>query len=303
MNRLARRILGMAAGLAGNMAFGQVTIIWNSEANAVNLTSAGQPMDGEFRFELGVFGDGFVPTAGNVADWAAHWTAAQRMPYDASSKRYSGTHDPPDNDVPFTVDTPAYVWGFRGDGVSNEWILFRAESWTWPDVSSIPYFEEWYAKDATAILGEIDTSGSPPFPMISAAVGNAAPPATTWQQWQTEHLPGEPLDGPNDDPDHDGTPNLLEFVFGTSPTSANPPTATPVSLVSGHLEITIPRRIDRPADLTVEVSGDLADWDSGPAHTVVVAETPAALVVRDLTPFDAAHPRRFLRLRAALPGP
>jgi hypothetical protein len=302
MNRLARRILIMAAGLAGNLAFGQATIFWNSEANKFNLTSAGQAMDGGFRFELGVFDDGFVPSPGNVADWAAHWTAAQRRPYDAANKLFSGSHIPPDNNTPFAVNAPAYVWGFRGDGVINEWILFRAVSWTWPDASSFPYFEEWFAKDATAIVGEINSTGNP-FLMKFAAVANAAPPATTWDQWRAEFLDNEPLDGPGDDPDHDGTPNLLEFVFGSPPRSANPPTATPVALVSGHLEITIPRRIDRRTNLVVEVSGDLANWFSGPPHTAVLTDSPAALVVRDLTPFDAAHPRRFMRLRAAPPGP
>ena len=302
MSRLVRRILAIAACLAGNLALGQVTILWSSDANKVNLTSLGQPMDGGFRFELGVFGNGFVPSPGNVADWAAHWTAAQRESYDASNKLFTGSYDPPDNDAPFTVNAPAYVWGFRGDGVNNEWILFRAEGWIWPDASSLPYFEEWFAKDATPILGEINASGSP-FLMKSAAVANAAPPPTTWEQWVDEHLPGEPLDGPADDPDHDGSPNLLEFVFGTSPATANPPTETPVALVSGHLEITIPRRIDRPADLTVEVSGDLVNWLSGTAHTAVVENTPAVLVVRDLTPFDATHPRRFLRLHVTRSSP
>ena len=131
--------------------------------------------------------------------------------------------------------------------------------------------------------------------------------STTWEQWQFTELAGEALNGPNDDPDQDGTPNLLEYVFGTSPLQAGAPTATPVEIVTlagqRFLQITIPRRSDHPAELTVEVSSDLTKWDAGPAATEVVSDTPAALVVRDLTPLDDATPQRFMRLRAELPTP
>jgi hypothetical protein len=74
-----------------------------------------------------------------------------------------------------------------------------------------------------------------------------------------------------------------------------------VALQSGHVVITVPRRLDRPATLTVEVSGNLVDWQSGPAHTEVLQDNEAALVVRDLTPLSPANPKRFIRLKAKLP--
>ncbi len=95
--------------------------------------------------------------------------------------------------------------------------------------------------------------------------------------------------------------NLLEFVFGTAPKTANAPVATPVVLQSGHAVITIPRRIDHLVNCTVEVSGNLVNWQSGPAHTEVLQNDAAALVVRDLTPVNAANPQRFIRLKATLP--
>ena len=70
-----------------------------------------------------------------------------------------------------------------------------------------------------------------------------------------------------------------------------------------YLQITIPRRSDHPALLTVEVSSDLTTWNSGPTFTEVVSDTPAALVVRDLTPLGTGTPRRFMRLHAELPAP
>jgi len=142
---------------------------------------------------------------------------------------------------------------------------------------------------------------------LAPAVGQQFTSSTTWEQWQLTELAGEALNGPNDDPDHDGTPNLLEYVFGTSPLQAGAPTATPVEIVTlagqRFLQITIPRRIDHPAALTVEVSSDLTTWDAGPMFTEVVSDTPAALVVRDLTPLGTGTPQRFMRLQAELSTP
>lgn len=274
---------------------------WLTDANKTNLTSSGTAMDGAFRFELGVFTGSFVPTAANKSQWAQYWAPAQRTSYNAVTKRFSDIFTVTGNTAPFTVGADAYVWGFRGDPWSGEWILFRHASWDWPAPNPMnPLPTEWNAADATPVIGEIHSSGSP-FLMKSAAVTNAAPPATSWEQWRQDHLSGEPLDEPGDDPDHDGASNLLEFVFGTPPKTAGAPTATPVALVGGQLQITIPRRSDHPAVLTVEVSPDLANWYSGASYTQTVSDGPAALVVRDLTPLDTAHPKRFIRLRASLP--
>ena len=139
--------------------------------------------------------------------------------------------------------------------------------------------------------------------MQSAAVTNAAPPPRHGNNGGPIIYAGEPLDAPGDDPDLDGTNNLMEFIFGTPPKTPGPPVATPVALASGSLQISIPRRSDHVADLTAEVSSDLALWQSGPAHTNVIDENPSSLIVRDLTPLDTAHPRRFIRLKASLPSP
>jgi hypothetical protein len=277
-------------------------ILWSSPPGSTNLTSTEAAMDGEFRFELGVFEGTFDPALEDKTLWAQNWRPAQRTAYNAAGMDFSAEFVVEEYDPPFTLGKQAYIWGFRGDASSGEWILFRDASWTWPVPNPFnPSPPQWTADEATAvILGEINTSGSP-FLMKSAAVTNAAPPATTWDQWRQEFLTNEALDGPDDDPDLDGTPNLLEFVFGTDPISANAPTATLASLVDGHLVITIPRRIDHQAVLTVEVSGDLVLWNSGPAHVEILSDGLAALVARDLTPLDPADPKRFIRLKAALP--
>ncbi|MEI7910134.1 MAG: hypothetical protein WCK77_10895 [Verrucomicrobiota bacterium] len=302
-------LLGCIAALAGADAVAQ-SIQWNSTRGATNRTSAGGTMTSGFSFELGIFKNGFVPSPANRALWAANWVAAQRVAYDAGpNQQFAAQWNVIDNLAPFSQGTAAYVWGFQGGVNSSEWLLFRKSDWTWPAASPSgppPFPLTWLAASATAVLGTINASGSPVL-MQSAAVTDAASPATTWLQWQASELAGVALNGPSDDPDHDGTSNLLEFVFGTPPTQAGAPPATPVAvvMVAGQrfLQMTVPRRVDHPATLTVQVTSNLANWSSGPAATVVVTDSPAALVVRDLTPLGGAAPQRFMRLKAELATP
>jgi hypothetical protein len=273
----------------------QVGIPWNSPPNAVNLTSTGQAMDAGFTFELGVFNGSFVPSSGNMNLWVANWSAAASTSYVVAMSRFADVHTADNNDDPFVAGKAAYVWGRRENGGGKEWILFRASNWNWPTAFPPgPSLSPWVANLATPIVGQINASGSP-FLMKSAAV------PLSWTEWQTANLTGETLNGPLDDPDKDGTPNLLEFIFATSPTLSNPPTPTPVALQSNQVVITVPRRLDRPATLTVEVSGNLVDWQSGPAFTEILQNDAAALVVRDLTPLSPANPKRFIRLKVSLP--
>lgn len=164
-----------------------------------------------------------------------------------------------------------------------------------------PAFLLWEAKDATAILGTINLSGSP-FLMQAAAVANAVPPITTWPQWQADELAGETLIQPHEDADGDGTANILEFISGTSPVGRNPSPMQPATLanLSGekYLQLTVPRRADRPATLVVEVSENLSVWNNGTGHTATVSSSTTALTVRDLIPVSPTAPKRFIRLRA-----
>ena len=104
----------------------------------------------------------------------------------------------------------------------------------------------------------------------------------------------------NDDADHDGLSNLLEFALGTNPTVTG---ANPIlhdqELVGAdrHLRLTIQKN---PAatnlSYIVEVCEDLAaaNWSATP--TVIESETATQLIVRDSTPMSASS-HRFIRLR------
>jgi hypothetical protein len=287
----------IAALVATGMARGE-TINWYSPAQKTNLTSTGLVMDGGFQFQLGVFSGSFVPTPGNASQWATWWASAQAASYNPASKAFDSLFTVTGNTAPFSVGAKAYVWGRRTASTGDEWILFRKNDWTWPAPDPMnPFFTDWNAASANeVILGSINANGLP-YLMKSEAV-------YSYSQWRDSTLAGEPLNGPNDDPDRDGVSNLLEFVFETPPTlaGASPLTATSFVEISGqsYLQISIPRLRNRLAKLTVEVSADLSHWDSGDSFTAVVADSVTTLVVRDKTPAVPGAAKRFMRIKAEL---
>lgn len=296
MKRWTFRFIYLASFLAGSRINAE-TISWFSDANEINLDGSGAPMGSGFHFELGVFSGGFVPTRQNSIQWATHWVAADSTAYNPTTRRFADLFAVAHNHNPFLQGTHAWIFGRRVSATGTEMILLRNSGWIWPapdPMNPIPL--DWNVATADqVVMGELNAGGAP-FLMKSANV-------RTFTQWQAEHLAGEPLAGSEDDPDKDGSSNLLEFIFDTAPMTANPPSATPVTLAGGHMQIAIPRRADRPALITVEVSGNLADWQSGPTATQIVGDGMEILVVRDLAPLGSSHPKRFMRLKAEPAAP
>ena len=105
---------------------------------------------------------------------------------------------------------------------------------------------------------------------------------------------------PDADADGDGTPNLLEYAFGTDPTA---PDACPMTCDfanvagDGHLRLTVARN---PAATNlayqVQASGTLEPDSWSDAGIVIEEDLPDRLVARDPVPVSAAA-RRFMRVR------
>ena len=272
------------------------TINWYSPIPQSNLTSSNQEMDGIFQFQLGVFANGFIPAASNIAEWAKNWVSAQSTVYNPTTKVFDGLFVVKSNAAPFTKGAKAYIWHRTTNTTQDEWILFRKSDWTWPGTNNLtPFPLVWNTADANeVIIGEVNPPGNP-FLMKSEAV-------VSYAQWQNAQLATSSLKAPGDDADHDGVSNLMEFVFGTPPGQVSAPPATPTTLVGingeNYLQIEVPRLQNRLVKTSVEVSSDLVSWSSGDSFLVNVADTPGMLIVRDKTAMGAGQGKRFMRLKA-----
>ena len=106
---------------------------------------------------------------------------------------------------------------------------------------------------------------------------------------------------PDDDPDKDGVPNLLEYALNLSPSAATPLHQRIVNDLDSnqYLRLTITRN-PNATDLiySVEASSDLTNWSSAP--TLILQNTSTTLQVRDTQPMTSAN-RRFMRLRVTQP--
>ncbi len=111
---------------------------------------------------------------------------------------------------------------------------------------------------------------------------------------------------PTANPANDGLINLLKYSLGLNPLLPEVLAIVPEFVTVGdqeYLAITYPENVDA-TDVanTVEVSGDLLDWESGPAHTTLVDSIRSGnirmVTVRDNTPYSGgATSKRFIRVR------
>jgi hypothetical protein len=139
---------------------------------------------------------------------------------------------------------------------------------------------------------------------------------TPLQIWQKNNFTPTELANPNisgdtADPDFDGIPNLMEYAFGLNPklagTGGLPTVGTRRVADLRYLSIRYTQVLfATDISYTVEVSGDLITWNSGPSYTVLArapidnGDGTEDLVVRDTVPINSV-PRRFIRLRISRP--
>jgi hypothetical protein len=121
------------------------------------------------------------------------------------------------------------------------------------------------------------------------------------QNFTTAQLGNWATSGDAGDPADDGVSNLMKYALGLNP---NEPAVSGLpapgqAAVNGKTYLTL--TFTEQAALTditytVEVSSDLQNWESGPAHTVRMDNgTTNTAVFRDLTAIQDA-PRQFMRL-------
>ncbi|MEY3897400.1 MAG: hypothetical protein RLZZ214_2921 [Verrucomicrobiota bacterium] len=120
------------------------TLNWGNEVFGDLSDSNGGELDNTFVFELGSFFSGFVPTESNVDLWVSNWQVFDRASYNPDIEYFTSTvyvrndvtsSNPTASTLSF-AGLDAYIWVRNDDNPveGTEWLLTRADNWTFPVV-------------------------------------------------------------------------------------------------------------------------------------------------------------------------
>jgi hypothetical protein len=290
-------------------------INWSASAFRPKVTSTGTPLSEKFNLELGSFAAGFTPTAGNVAQWAANWTAADRTLYNPSISYFSATYSFATNEAPFLMGARAYIWGFSCSATgTTEMILISGSSWLWPlgeVVVELP--KDWSIATADyTIVGQLGTKQTNPLIIPSepefttAAVVAPLPPLTSdgWRRMVFGDNYDKPaIAGWAQDPDRDGVANAAEYAAGTNPEQySSAPVVIPSTITVGgqvYFCMEWPRNC-RATGITVtpQSTKNFVTWQP---NTVDIPSGPLRLVFRCARPIIDPLADPFLRVKVTVP--
>jgi hypothetical protein len=118
------------------------TLNWGNEVLGDLADSNGADLDNTFVFELGPFFSGFVPTASNVDLWFSNWQLFDRASYNPDIDYFTSTvflrSDVTSSNLTASTFSfaglDAYIWVRDDDNrvKGTEWLLTRADNWTFP---------------------------------------------------------------------------------------------------------------------------------------------------------------------------
>ena len=157
----------------------------------------------------------------------------------------------------------------------------------------------------TSVTG---TTISYTFPSYSMSVLIVKGQFEAWreQNFTTTELSNWALSGDDGQPAQDGVPNLMKYALGLNPktpaTSGLPQRGSTLLTEKSYVTLSF-TDLSALSDIsyTVQVSGDLQHWVSGPLYTLRIDNgTTSTATYRDLTAIQDA-PRRFLRLSVTRP--
>jgi hypothetical protein len=122
-------------------------------------------------------------------------------------------------------------------------------------------------------------------------------PARTQRRRKTDAA-NPAIAGDAADPDHDGSPNLLEYALATHPLEASSPPLRDPETDGDSFAVTYQINTDA-TDINSQLqwSDDLAAWSAAPASNAIISETQNVRTIRATLPAYSA--RKFLRLRVS----
>jgi hypothetical protein len=190
------------------------SISWSSLVGDDLFNSQGVALDASFRFEVGIFTNGFVPTGSNMNDWNTNWlvfdaaiagdgwnVGAQYFASN-SSRLASGESDSIYASAGvFPANAQAFLWVYNSKGVldSSEWALVSdfsgsgniSDRWIFPAIPNpdlpAPVLT-WSLSDAeTAIFGAVQSGNS-----IGEGIASSQPSSFSLQTYQVPE-PGSAL--------------------------------------------------------------------------------------------------------------
>ncbi len=127
------KFFGFAFLLAVSPLHGQ-TLNWSSLTGSTINDSQGDPLNNSYVFQLGTFGNNFVPTESNLPQWLANWQVFDTAAYSNNSTDlgfFTGTQN--------VQDVPQYASLFEGlkayvfiyDAANTEYFLATTSSDAW----------------------------------------------------------------------------------------------------------------------------------------------------------------------------
>ncbi|MFT5108598.1 MAG: hypothetical protein ACI8XO_000191 [Verrucomicrobiales bacterium] len=292
------------------MARAGLQIDFRSTPFSSNVTSAGatSPMGEGFLFELGAFETGFTPGAANTDDWAANWQSLGRVGYNATTGWFTGSAELTTNAAPFTIDAPAYLWGFDPNG---EWILLANPAWVWSSAAAGLGFPETFSVNAPgtiSVVGTVSPDGSAGFQMMTSSITAQAPKVDPefWRlsHFSTAELADPDVSGWSADPDDDGANNIEELAAGTNPRDLASTQLAELSFVeiagSIYCQLDLPRFGRADIEHVLALSSNLQDWDDSGSTIEVVEDSSARLLLRTTNAVGAGE-REFYRFQLMAP--
>ncbi|MCE0523321.1 MAG: Ig-like domain-containing protein [Methylacidiphilales bacterium] len=146
------------------------------------------------------------------------------------------------------------------------------------------------------------TTTTPPTSTPPTTTTTTASNFSTWQSkyFTAAQLADPTISGASADPYGSGIPNLMAYALQLNPATARPTDVPSATISNGHLTLTyfVPSSIT-DINYIVEVSTDLATWNSGAGYTQVISSVPSStgdtITVQDTYP--PSTQKRFMHLR------